>query len=171
VAAVFSSIPLNIFFQRRLMGNNLRLWHSLVALVVHIRLNGVVDSFIWGLHQNGKFYVNSMYNTLIADTCVVYSRTLWRLKIPPRIKILMWYFKIEVVLTEDNLARRNWDGNTLCSFCSQREMIQHLFSIVILLDSYGEQCKQPLTFQFPFWCHISLMIGLIIWGSELKNSF
>jgi hypothetical protein len=32
-----------------------------------------------------------------------------------------------VVLTKDNLARRNWNGNKLCVFCSTSESIQHLF--------------------------------------------
>jgi hypothetical protein len=144
VASVFSSIPLNISFHRGLVGNNLRLWHSLVAMVVHIRLNDATDSFIWGRHQNRKFSFNSMYRALIVDTRVVYSRTLWKLKISLRIKIFMWYFKREVVLTKDNLARHNWNGNKVCSFCSQQELIQHLFSIVTLLGSYGEQCLSNL---------------------------
>jgi hypothetical protein len=54
VAFTFSSITLNISFRRGLTGNNLQLWHSVVAMVVHIRLNGVAGSFIWGVHQNGK---------------------------------------------------------------------------------------------------------------------
>jgi hypothetical protein len=39
----------------------------------------------------------------------------------------VWYFKIEVVLTKNNLARRNWNANKLCSFCAQQESIQYLF--------------------------------------------
>jgi hypothetical protein len=108
------------------VGNNLGLWYNLVGMVAHIRLNGATDSFIWGFHQNGIFSVKSMYNALIADTRVVYSRTLWRLKIPLGIKIFMWYFNREVMLTKDNLARRNWNGNKLCSLCSQQETIHHL---------------------------------------------
>jgi hypothetical protein len=48
------------------------------------------DTFIWGLHQNGKIFINSMYQALIADTRVMYIMTFWRLKIPLRIKIFMW---------------------------------------------------------------------------------
>ena len=39
----------------------------------------------------------------------------------------MWYLKRDVILTKDNLARRNWNGNKLCCFCSNDETIQHLF--------------------------------------------
>jgi hypothetical protein len=62
------------------VGNNLSLWFGLVGMVAHIRLNGEADSFIWGLYQNGIFSIKSMYNVQIADTRVVYSRTLWSLK-------------------------------------------------------------------------------------------
>jgi hypothetical protein len=68
-----------------------------------------------------------MYNALIADTHVMFSKTLWSLKIPLRITIFMWYFKREVVLMKDNLARRNWEGNRFCAFCANHESIQHLF--------------------------------------------
>jgi hypothetical protein len=31
------------------------------------------------------------------------------------------------VLTKDNLAKRNWQGNKRCCFCANDETIQHLF--------------------------------------------
>jgi hypothetical protein len=34
----------------------------------------------------------------------------WKLKVALKIKIFLWYLKREVVLTKDNLVRRNWDG-------------------------------------------------------------
>src|SRR6187551_2332550 len=49
------------------------------------------------------------------------------MKVPLKIKIFMWYLKRGVTLTKDNLARRNWNGSKLCSFCSKEETIQHLF--------------------------------------------
>jgi hypothetical protein len=33
----------------------------------------------------------------------------------------------EVVLTKDNLARRNWGGSTQCSFSLRDDPIQHMF--------------------------------------------
>jgi hypothetical protein len=66
---------------------NLSLWHRLVTRVAHIRLNRIQDKFIWGLHQNGMFSVNSMYKALITDTHVRSHMGLWRMKIPLRIKI------------------------------------------------------------------------------------
>jgi hypothetical protein len=61
-------IPLNIFLQKGLVGNNLTQWHILVGWVAHDRLSNAPDRFLWGLLQNGVFTVNSIYNALIMDT-------------------------------------------------------------------------------------------------------
>jgi hypothetical protein len=52
---------------------------------------------------------------------------LWKLKIPLRIKVFGWYLRKGVVLTKDNLAKRNWHGSKKCVFCHQDETIKHLF--------------------------------------------
>jgi hypothetical protein len=69
--------------------NNLTQWHRLVGWVAHVRLSDASNRFVWGLLQNGVFTVNSMYNALIMDTPV--ALLLWKLKIPLRIKIFLWY--------------------------------------------------------------------------------
>jgi hypothetical protein len=90
VQSVFSTIPLNISFQRGLVGNNLNSWYNLVARVAHIRLINTEGKFLWDLHQTGIFSVKSMYNALICDNRVRYDISLWKLKIPLKIKIFMW---------------------------------------------------------------------------------
>ena len=39
----------------------------------------------------------------------------------------MWFLHQKVVLTKDNLVKRNWQGCKKCCFCDQDETIQHLF--------------------------------------------
>ena len=39
----------------------------------------------------------------------------------------MWYLLKGVVLTKDNLAKRNWQGSSKCGFCNLDETNQHLF--------------------------------------------
>jgi hypothetical protein len=39
----------------------------------------------------------------------------------------MWYLYKGVILTKDNLARRQWQGDRNCCFCYSNESIQHLF--------------------------------------------
>jgi hypothetical protein len=76
---------------------------------------------------SGLFSVKSMYNTVINNGLVFYHKLIWKLRLPLKIKIFMWYLLKGVVLTKDNLIRRNWQSNKKCGFCSKAETIQHLF--------------------------------------------
>jgi hypothetical protein len=71
-----------------------------------------------------------MYNALILPNVPIDSvsnNKLWKLKIPLRIKVFGWYLRKGVILTKDNLAKRNWHGSKKCVFCHQNETIKHLF--------------------------------------------
>jgi hypothetical protein len=98
VASISSTIPLNISFNRGLDGNNLNGWYNLVARVANTRLTEAENKFMWGLHQNGIFSVNSMYMALIFDNRVRLDSTIWKLRLPLKIKIFLWYLKRGVVL-------------------------------------------------------------------------
>ena len=49
------------------------------------------------------------------------------MKIPLKLKIFAWYLRKGVILTKDNLIKRNWNGSTKCVFCIHDETIKHLF--------------------------------------------
>jgi hypothetical protein len=49
------------------------------------------------------------------------------MRVPLKIKIFMWYIEKGVILTKDNLARRNSNGSKQCCFCTNNESIHHLF--------------------------------------------
>lgn len=55
------------------------------------------------------------------------NKRIWKLKTPLKIKFFLWYLRQGVILTKDNLAKRNWQGNQQCCFCHENETIQHLF--------------------------------------------
>ena len=126
VAKVLASVPLNISFRRNLAGRNLRDWHRIVASLQDVNLQEERDVFIWTLHSSGSFSVKSLYAALINNGVRV-SQDLWQIKIPTRIKIFLWYLKRGVILTKDNLAHHNWNGDKRCCFCHCPETIQHLF--------------------------------------------
>jgi hypothetical protein len=44
----------------------------------------------------------------------------------------LWLRYREAILTKDNLVKRNWHGNKMCSFCNNHETIQHLFFECVL---------------------------------------
>ena len=39
----------------------------------------------------------------------------------------MWFLHRKVILTKDNLVKRNWGGCKTCVFCDKDESIHHLF--------------------------------------------
>jgi hypothetical protein len=39
----------------------------------------------------------------------------------------MWFLHQKVILTKDNLIKRQWIGNEKCCFCDNKESIQHLY--------------------------------------------
>jgi hypothetical protein len=87
---VFSTVPLNISFRRYLRGDTLQTWYELVAKVANVRLNDREDKFRWGHTENGIFKVRSMYYTIIVRN-IWENRLLWKLKLPLKIKIFLWY--------------------------------------------------------------------------------
>jgi hypothetical protein len=96
-------------------------------MVANIQLTNQWDRFVWGLHQNGLFSVKSMYRALLGTQALPYNTFIWKLKLPLKIKVFLRYLYKGVVLTKDNLAWRQWQGDRKCCFCSSNESIQHLF--------------------------------------------
>jgi hypothetical protein len=67
-------------------------------------------------------YVDLIRNEGIPSKCIS-----WKLKLPLKIKVFLWYLKLGVILTKDNLVKRKWQGCTKCSFGCANESIEHLF--------------------------------------------
>ena len=79
------------------------------------------------LNKSGIFSVQSFYAALIGNDQVPIRNWFWFIKIPLKVKIFLWYLKRGIVLTKDNLLKRNWRGSSKCCFCIKDETIQHLF--------------------------------------------
>jgi hypothetical protein len=99
-----------VAFRRSLVGNNLQAWHHLVAKLASVQLIDQRDQFIWSLKQNGQFTIRSMYNSLIAQLPAPQKNVIWKLKLPLKVKIFVWYLQKGVVLTKDNLAPSTMEG-------------------------------------------------------------
>jgi hypothetical protein len=83
-------------------------------------------TFVWGLTTSGIFTVKSMYLDLLDDDIKYLKNYIWKMKVSLKIKVFVWFLHCKVILTKDNLIRRNWNGNESC-FCDNKEFIQHLF--------------------------------------------
>jgi hypothetical protein len=116
-----------VSFRRAIVGKNLENWYVIVSKVANVNLTSEHDQFIWKINKEGLFTVNSMHKLLMFNGVIPRKSLIWKLRIPLKIKIFLWYLKKGVILTKDNLAKRIWKGSLLCSFCSSDKSIQHLF--------------------------------------------
>ena len=127
VSSALSTTPLNISYRRALAGDKLREWYRLVSLVIHVNLVEAGDLFIWKANQRSTFSVKAMYRCLMQENSIPDKCTAWKLRVPLKIKVFLWYLKKGVILTKDNLIKRKWKGERKCCFCNADENIQHLF--------------------------------------------
>jgi hypothetical protein len=126
VSSVLSTTPLNVTFRRSLMGANLQAWYNVVAMVANVQLTNQRDRFVWGYTRMGAFSVKSMYRDLLGVQAIPYNTFIWKLKLPLKIKVFIWYLYKGLILTKDNLTWWQCQGDRKCCFCSLNESIQHL---------------------------------------------
>jgi hypothetical protein len=93
------------------MDNKLRDWLSLVAQISHVELTDDSDYFKWSLNKSGLYTARSLYQHLIDTQPPFHHRKIWKMRIPLKIKNFLRFLQWEVVVTKDNLARKNWKGS------------------------------------------------------------
>ncbi|WVZ53316.1 LOW QUALITY PROTEIN: hypothetical protein U9M48_004280, partial [Paspalum notatum var. saurae] len=127
IAEVLSFFPPNLSWRRDLVGPKLEAWNNLFPRIANFTLSQEQDSFHWNLTQNGEFSVRSHYQALIRVDVPNLNKKIWKIKAPLKVKIFLWYLRKGAILTKDNLAKRNWQGDKSCVFCHNEETIGHLF--------------------------------------------
>ena len=157
VAHVLAQTPLNISFRRVLSGNKWTAWLSLCRKLMMVNLTDDSDRFVWKLTTTGLFTIKSMYEDLMNDHTPYLRKYLWKLKIPLKIKIFMWFLSNKVLLTKDNLVKRQWTGCTKCVFCVEQETIEHLFISCLLARLLRRTVN--FTFDLPSPSNVTNMFG------------
>jgi hypothetical protein len=127
VATVLGPNSLNIAFRRNLTGDKWTQWLNLVSRLMEVQLSSDQDFFRWNLTTSGVFSVKSMYLDFMNGHTIFLKKYIWKIKVPLKIRIFMWFLHRKVILTKDNLLKRNWQGNKSCVFCDKDESINHLF--------------------------------------------
>jgi hypothetical protein len=116
--------PPTMSFKRDLIGPRLASWEELLIRLASVQLIQGSDEFCWGLTKNGVFSVDSTYKALIEPVQpVIHNNAIWKKNIPLKTKVA-WYFRHGVILTNKNLARRNWHDCMKCVFCHEDETIK-----------------------------------------------
>ena len=91
VATILNSIPFNIQFRRSLVGERWNAWLHLLRRLMDVQLSDQADKISWKLTTNGLFSVKSMNLDLIDSGPLSRSLHIWKIKVPLRIKIFMWF--------------------------------------------------------------------------------
>jgi hypothetical protein len=107
VASVMSDEHYNISFRRALIDDKLHKWLELIGKINNVTLDQGRDIFRWDLNTFGTFSVRYMYVHLLNQHAPFRHKFIWKLKIPFKIKIFFWYLQRCIILTKNNLARKN----------------------------------------------------------------
>jgi hypothetical protein len=91
VSTIFATVPINISFRRGLNDQKWLQWLHLCQRLMIVTLTSESDKFIWRLTDSGNFSVKSMYLDLMNGHSVYLRKYLWKIKIPLKIKIFMWF--------------------------------------------------------------------------------
>jgi hypothetical protein len=65
------------------------------------------NKLVWSLTTSREFSIKSYYVDFPNGYMVFLRKYIWKLKVPLKIKILMWFLHKKVPLTKDNLAKHN----------------------------------------------------------------
>jgi hypothetical protein len=111
VANTIKEDGLNISFRRNLAGDRWQAWLDLVERLMEIHLTDEKDTFTWKLTESGQFSVKSLYAELLNGNTKFLRKYLWKIKVPLKIKIFMWFLNRKEIMTKDNLVKKNWSGD------------------------------------------------------------
>ncbi|WVZ51657.1 hypothetical protein U9M48_002779 [Paspalum notatum var. saurae] len=141
VANVVSATPLNISFRRALVGDNLLKWNDLVAKVAFVQLDNYNDSIHWTLSKHGFFSVQSMYKFFVNQMALPLNKSLWKLRLPLKIKILNWLVHKESFLLDSFLeltTEREEQANLEVGVSSARNYGHGDFRQAWMIYSFGK---------------------------------
>lgn len=93
------------------------------------------DEFRWNLTSYRQFIVKYHSLAQLHNDIPGINRRIWKLKVPLKVKIFLRYLCCGVVLTKNNLSKRNWQGNQIFCFRHIKEAIKHV--IWFLQKSYS----------------------------------
>ncbi|XP_030970994.1 uncharacterized protein LOC115991444 [Quercus lobata] len=111
------------------------------------------DSIFWPRNHNGNYSVKSGYKMLLEEEVVdlpsasnpspmkAVWKGIWKLKVPPRIRNLLWRARSDSLPTRVNLAKRKILTNTLCPQCNQEaeDTVHALWSCPLLTEVWRNQ--------------------------------
>ena len=116
--------------------------NNLVSCLAAVALSHEEDEFTWNLDSTGVFSIKSHYRGLINQNVSNVNQILWKFSTPLKIKIFLWYLRCGVILTKDNLPKRNYRGNQSVFSIMKIKQYSICFLTAILHGWLGLRCMQ-----------------------------
>ena len=85
------------------------------------------DLISWNLDKNGKFSVKSFYNALTSNGVGLNHNMIWKRKVPPKVKIFMWFLQNNTILKKGNMAKKTGLGVQSVIFVIRRNNLSLVF--------------------------------------------
>ena len=108
-------------------------------LAIPLQQDTARDALIWKETKSGSFSVKSAYQVAIRmrDTTSVehlatkkegtFWRKMWRLNVPPKVRMFLWRVCSNILPTRENLNRRRVQVDPTCGMCCQKpKSVGHL---------------------------------------------
>jgi hypothetical protein len=103
--------------------------------------------------------VKSHYLAMSHNEVPNINRRVWKLKAPLIVSIFLRYLLRGVILTKDNLIKRNWQGSRQCVLCHKDETIHAIFVFRMSSSSHGLGTVTYAASGIPQPCSVSNMFG------------
>jgi hypothetical protein len=116
-----------ILFRRQMDLPELVEWDNLCREVQGLPTEESDDIVSWALEPSGQFSTNSMYLCLSRGASVTCFKEVWKVTVPPKIKIFLWQLIRNRLPSCEQVAKRMGPSNGLCTLCGELEDCNHIF--------------------------------------------
>jgi hypothetical protein len=85
------------------------------------------DQTGWRLEPSGQYSTIFMYRSLARVLAVTFCKDVWKMRIPPKIRIFLWQLIWGKLPCSEQVAKRRGPSNGLCTLCGETEDCDHIF--------------------------------------------
>jgi hypothetical protein len=128
IAELWDGVNLKCTFRRCVDLRVMNLWEEVVGIASSLDLSGGEDELIWQYQSSRIYSSQSLYVVInFRGVTLVYVPTVWSLTVPPRVHFFFWLLSKDKLLTRNNLEKRRRVEDKSYLFCSEPELVNHLF--------------------------------------------
>jgi hypothetical protein len=138
IPELWDEVYLKCSFKRCVDRRVYQMWEEVVSIASTIEFSADDDALVWQLQSSGLYSSHSLYRVInFRGIISVYTPSVWKLIIPPRVQIFLWLSKNKI-LTRDNLEKRRHVEDNSCLFCNAKESVNHLLFDYVVARSAWE---------------------------------